>query len=100
VREVAISYDGSQIMSKSETQIVIVWDRFTGECKKSLSMGNDFKNNTCLFHDGIRFLSMAADKKIKVWDAMSERCEPTKLSYSHDPHKMSVMKILKITSDE
>ncbi|KAG0701505.1 quinon protein alcohol dehydrogenase-like superfamily [Suillus ampliporus] len=76
VQSIAISSDGSHIVSGSYDQTIRVWDAETGEVLGSPLQGHTSSvMSVAISPDGNRIVSGSDDKTIRVWDAETSTAE-------------------------
>ena len=68
-KSVALSADGTRIISGSNDNSVRVWDASTGAELKVLNGHTDYVNSVAFSADGTRIFSCSDDKSVRVWDA-------------------------------
>ena len=68
---VALSGDGTRIVSGSFDRTVRVWDAQSGECLRTLEGHSDWVKSVALSGDGTRIVSGGLDDTVRVWDAQS-----------------------------
>ncbi len=68
VKSVAISPDGSTIVSGSADKTVKIWDLATGREKITLQGHTDWVYSVVITPDGLTIVSASSDNTIKVWD--------------------------------
>ena len=70
VNTVAISPDGSRILSGSYDKTIRLWDAETGNASGAPLLGHtDYVPSVAISPDGSRIVSGSADNTIRVWDA-------------------------------
>jgi len=70
VRSVAISPDGSRIVSGPPDKAIRVWDAETNKALGAPLLGHaDYVQSVAISPDGSRIVSGSHDKTIRVWDA-------------------------------
>ena len=69
VNTVAISRDGSQIVSGSDDNTVRVWDAGSGELRHTLEGHTGLVRTVAISRDGSQIVSGSDDKTVRVWDA-------------------------------
>jgi len=77
VMSVALSADGSRIVSGSDDKTVRVWDAASGECVQTLEGHSGGVMSVAVSADGSRIVSGSDDKTVRVWDAASGECVQT-----------------------
>src|SRR5260221_12069366 len=75
VFSVAISRDGTRVISGSYDKTVKVWDAVTGKEMLSLQGHTDMVFSVAISRDGTRIVSGSKDKTMKEWDAEAEEGE-------------------------
>jgi len=74
VRSVAISPDGSRIVSGSDDEMILVWDAETGKQLGAPLRGHTDRVSSVAFSpDGSRIVSGSHDKRIRIWDAATSK---------------------------
>jgi tricorn protease-like protein len=68
VVSVAVTPDGSKIVSGSKDNTIKIWDLGTGQCLRTLTGHTDIVWSVALTPDGTKIVSGSDDKTIKVWD--------------------------------
>lgn len=71
VHSLAVSPDGTWVVSGSEDRTVRTWDLKTGKCRLKLQLHNDQVRSVAVTPDGLRILSGSQDKTVCVWEAGS-----------------------------
>jgi WD40 repeat protein len=71
VRSVAISHDGTQIISGSDDNTVRIWDAQTGAAVHELKGHSSHVYSVAISHDGTQIISGSADKTVRIWDAQT-----------------------------
>ena len=93
VKSVAVSPDGTRVVSGSEDRTIKIWDAHTRMCLQTLRGHTDFVNSVAVSPDGTQIVSGSWDKTIKIWDATTGNClqtlnghnwEVTSISFSPD----------------
>ncbi len=74
---VALSADGSTVVSGSYDETVKVWDVRTGECRLNLAGHAAGVASVALSDDGMTIVSGSFDETVKVWDARTGDCRFT-----------------------
>ncbi len=74
---VALSEDGSTLVSGSFDNTVKVWDARTGECRATLQGHTSFVFSVAISGDGTTVVSGSWDNTVKVWDARTGVCRAT-----------------------
>ena len=69
VRSVALSSDGTRIVSGSKDKTVRVWDAQSGKCLRTLEGHSHQVKSVALSADGTRIVSGSWDETVRVWDA-------------------------------
>jgi len=71
VSSVALSSDGTRIVSGSSDQSVRVWDALTGAELMALNGHTDWVTSIAFSSDGTRIVSGSSDQSVRVWDALT-----------------------------
>ena len=79
----ALSADGTRIVSGSRDNTVRVWDAQSGECLRNARGPQRRCRSVALSGDGTRIVSGSCDKTVRVWDAQSGECLRTLEGHSH-----------------
>ncbi|MFM6269383.1 MAG: hypothetical protein ACKPFA_23205, partial [Dolichospermum sp.] len=72
IETIAITPDGTKIISGSQDKMIKVWDLATGKELISLSGHNGSIKKIAITPDGTKIISGSWDKTIKVWDLSKE----------------------------
>ena len=75
VRSVAVSRDGTRVVSGSDDNTVRVWDLATGRQATTLTGHTDWVRATAVSRDGTRVVSGSDDNTVRVWDLATGREE-------------------------
>src|SRR5512145_3271743 len=65
---VAISPDGSKMLTANRDRTARLWDIATGQCLLVFEGHTDELRRAAFLHDGTRALTTADDKTLRVWD--------------------------------
>jgi WD40 repeat protein len=71
VNSVAISHDGTRIISGSSDNSIRIWDAQTGGALHELKGHSSSVNSVAISHDGTRIISGSDDNSIRIWDAQT-----------------------------
>ncbi len=74
MNSVAVSVDGSRVVSGSSDGRVRVWDALSGECVRELIGHTQSVHSVALSADGGRIVSGSDDGRVRVWDTLSGEC--------------------------
>jgi len=77
VYAVAISPDGSRVVSVSDDKTMRVWNIATGVCEKILEGHSHGVTAVAISHDGSRAVSGLIDNTVQVWNIATGVCEKT-----------------------
>ncbi|MET0166214.1 MAG: WD40 repeat domain-containing protein, partial [Vicinamibacterales bacterium] len=73
VKSVAVSRDGTRLLSGSQDKTVKLWDAATGRLLRTFEGHSEAVTAVAFSPDGARLLSGSHDKTVKLWDAASEK---------------------------
>ena len=73
VNTVALSSDGSKIVSGSNDKTIKIWDAITHQLIATLEGHTGRVSTVALSSDGSKIVSGSADKTIKIWDAITHQ---------------------------
>ena len=90
VFSVAISMDGTTIISGSADHTVKLWDTRTGACKITLRGHEDSVFGVAITRDGTRVISGSGDKTIKLWDTRTGDCISTLVGHTESISSISL----------
>ena len=76
VYTVAVSPDGTRIVSGSTDSTIKVWDLASGACVRTLEGHSDMVLSVAVSSDGRHIVSGSYDKTVKIWDARHYRRVP------------------------
>ena len=93
VRSVAISSDGTRIVSGSNDSSVRVWDASTGAELRRLNGHSSLVLSVAFLSDGSRIVSGSTDNSMRVWDVVdSDSWEFSTLGWiTSPPHSQCLM---------
>jgi WD40 repeat protein len=72
VRSVAISIDGTKIVSGSKDKTITVWNAVTGSVIATWEGHTNGVRSVAISNDGTKIVSGSDDNTVIVWDAMLE----------------------------
>ena len=73
----ALSPDGSRIVTGSNDYTAKVWNAHTGECERTLQGHRDSVTSVAVSPDGSRIMTGSHDRTAKVWNAATGACRMT-----------------------
>ena len=74
VKAIAISPDGSRVLTGGADKTLRFWDAATGNCLQTFTGHSDWVNAVTLSADGRQALSASGDRTIRLWDTAGGRC--------------------------
>jgi WD40 repeat protein len=84
VSSVALSSDGSRIVSGSDDRTVRIWDAASGTVQHTLE-GHTYRVTSVAFSsDGLRIVSGSADETVRIWDAASGTVQHTMKGHTEE----------------
>ncbi|KIJ26241.1 hypothetical protein M422DRAFT_272726 [Sphaerobolus stellatus SS14] len=88
VNSIAISPDGTKIVSGSDDRTVQIWDAFTSQSLGSLEGHQGRVNSIAISPDGTKIVSGSNDRTVRIWDLSTGNLE-----YILEGHQLPVQSV-------